>query len=190
MNRSRAAYERRNDAELIRLAPRDSVAFRTLYDRHATAMQQWIYAQVEDATTARELLAETWAAAWRACSRFRGEDDRAGAAWLYTIARNLVIQYHRRQRVATRARRRLQMSTVIEDDGDLEDLPRRLDAAELSPAVREAFAQLSDEQREAIGYRVIGECSYEEIAHEMGISQATARTRVFRGLQVLRGALK
>jgi len=191
MDRSRAAYDRRTDTELIRLARRDSVAFRTLYERHTSTMEQWIYAQVRDKTTARELLAETWAAAWLSCGRFRGEVERdVGAAWLYGIARKLVLQYQRRQRVETKARERLKMRSLGSDDGELDDVPRRVDAENLSPAVREAFQELSFEQQQTIGYRVLEEQTYEETANQLRISETTARTRVFRGLEILRSMLK
>lgn len=190
MNRSRAAYESRSDAELIRLARRDSLAFRLLYQRHASTIEQWIYVQTRDRTTARELLAETWAAAWLSAPRFRGEDDRAGAQWLYGIAKNLVLQYLRRHRVETKARERLQIQNVTWDDGELDDVPRRLDAEKLGPGVREAFSELTWEQQQLLGLRVVGERTYEEVANELGISQTSARVRVLRALQALRRVIR
>jgi DNA-directed RNA polymerase specialized sigma24 family protein len=153
MDSSRAAHERA-DAELIRLARRDAAAFRVLYDRHASTMLQWLYAQVPDRMTAFELLAETWAAAWLGAARFREKDNRAAAAWLYGIARRQVRQYRRHQWVETRARNRLQMRSVSTNDGELDEVPRRLDAANLGPGVREAFQELTIEQQMAIGYYV------------------------------------
>lgn len=151
MDRSRAAYEQ-TDAELIRLARRDPAAFRALYDRHASTMLRWLYAQVPDLTAAYELLAETWAAAWLRAARFREKDDRAAAVWLYRIARRRVRRYRRRRRVETRARKRLGMQKLSPDDGDLGEMPRGLDAASLGPGVREAFQELTAEQQMAIGY--------------------------------------
>jgi DNA-directed RNA polymerase specialized sigma24 family protein len=86
VDRSRPADER-TDAELIRLARGEAAAFRALYDRHASTMLLWLYAQAPDRRTACELLAETWAAAWLGIARFRKKDNRAAAAWLYGIAR-------------------------------------------------------------------------------------------------------
>jgi RNA polymerase sigma-70 factor, ECF subfamily len=190
MNRSRAAHESRSDVELIRLAQRDSVAFRVLYERHASAMEQWIYAQTYDRTTARELLAETWAAIWLNAPRFRDEDNRAGTQWLYGIAKNLLLQYLHRHRVESKARKQLKMRSVSWDDGELDETPRRLDAEKLSPGVREAFARLTWEQQKLLGLRVVRGRTYEEVANELGISQTTARIRVAHALQMLRRVLK
>lgn len=187
MDRSRATYESRSDEELIRLVRRDAAALRVLYDRHAAAMQQWIYVQIQDRPAARELLAETWATVWVRAASFPG---KAGAKWLYGLAKELVEQYLREHRVDTAARERLQMRSVEWDDGELDDVPRRLDAAMLSPGVREAFEELTFEQQRVLGLRLLGERTYEEVANELGISETNARFRVRRALQALRNIIK
>lgn len=160
--------------------------FEELFVRHAMPLRQWLFAQTGDVGVAHELLAETFAQAWRGRRRFRGEGERAGGAWLYGIARNLVFQHRSRGRVESAARRRLSMATASSHDGGIEELAGRIDARELAPVVREAFAELTVEQRRAIDYRVVGELSYEEVAVRLDCSTVTARTRVFRGLETLR----
>ena len=81
------------------------------------------------------------------------------------------------------------MATVTRDDGGIEELPARLDAHELSGEVREAIAGLTAGQRAAIGYRVIDELSYEEVAARLRCSPVSARARVFRGLQSMRSTI-
>jgi RNA polymerase sigma-70 factor (ECF subfamily) len=134
-------------------------------------------------------MAETFAQAWRGARRFRGADERAGAAWLYGIARNLLRQHHRKGRLETRARRRLGMSTLTSYDDEAEDADSRIDARELGPVVREAFAELTPEQQRAVAYRVVDELSYEEIAAQLDCTTNTARSRVFRGLRTLRATV-
>lgn len=160
-----------------------------MFDRHALALRQWLFAQTGDATVSHDLLAETFAQAWRGLGRFRGDDERSGVAWLYGIARHLVSQHHKRGRVETAGRTRLGMATVTRDDGGIEELPARIDAHQLSAEVREAFAGLTTNQRAAIGYRIIDELSYEEVAMRLRCSPVTARARVFRGLRSMRSAI-
>jgi RNA polymerase sigma-70 factor (ECF subfamily) len=178
-----------SDAELIRAARHDPAAFEALFVRHAGALRSWLFAQTGDAGAAQDLLAETFAQAWRGRARFRGEDDRAGVAWLYGIGRNLLFQHYRRGRIETSGRQRLGIRTDIRDDGGLDELQARIDARQLSPGVREAFAELTEEQQRAIAYRVIDELSYEEVAVQLDCAPATARSHVFRGLRTLRTAL-
>jgi RNA polymerase sigma factor (sigma-70 family) len=189
MPSSTAAGRERSDSELILASRKDASAFEELFARHAMPLRQWLFAQTGDAGVAHELLAEAFAQAWRGRRRFRGDGERAGGAWLYGIARNLVFQHRSRGRVESAARRRLSIATASSYDGGIEELVERIDARELGPAVREAFAELTPEQRRAIDYRVVEELSYEEVAARLDCSTVTARTRVFRGLRTLRCAI-
>ena len=54
---------------------------------------------------ALDLTAETFAQAWHASRRFKDMADGSGAPWLFGIARNLVRQYHKHNRIETAARR-------------------------------------------------------------------------------------
>jgi RNA polymerase sigma factor (sigma-70 family) len=182
-------FVEQSDVELIRAARREPAAFEVLFERHAMALRRWLFAQTGDATVSHDLLAETFAQAWRGRRRFRGADERSAVAWLYGIARHLVSQHHKRGRIETAGRRRLGMATVTRDDGGIEELPSRLDAHGLSAELREAFAGLTAGQRAAIGYRVIEELSYEEVAARLRCSPVSARARVFRGLQSMRSAI-
>jgi|ERR1700722_19557020 len=178
-----------SDEELVHCARRDPAAFEVLFERHAALMQRWLIAQCSDAATAHELLAETFALAWREAKRFRGGGEGTAVAWLYGIARNLLRHHYRQGRVQTRARERLALSTQTTHYDDANHIDFVLDARDMAPAVRAAFGELTPDQQAAIRFRVIRELSYEEVARELSCSAVTARTRVFRGLQALRAAV-
>jgi RNA polymerase sigma-70 factor (ECF subfamily) len=153
-------------------------------------MRHWLVAKTRDLAVANDLLAETFAYAWRNARRFRGDGEDSGAAWLFGIARNLELHHHRRGRVESSARARLAMPGLGRTGEMGEEVLSRIDAEGLSPSIRAAFAELTPDQREAIGYRVLGELSYAEVAEQMQSSTVTARTRVHRGLTVLREAIE
>lgn len=188
MEHSRARLAARSDAELIRLARREPEAFRELFARHAAGLQAWFLAKTQDRAVSVELLAETFAQAWQSAPRFRGDDERAGTAWIYGIARNLLLQYLKRQRVQRSARRRLGMELQI-DVGSIEEAERRVDDGYLTAPVRQGFAELNSAQQQAIRYRILDGLSYEEVATRLGVTAGTARTRVFRGLEALRAMI-
>ncbi len=179
-----------SNTELIRAAPSDPAAFEELFERHSIPLHGWLFARTNDLTASRELLSETFAEAWRSAPRFRGENDGSGSAWLYGIAKNRLHKHRERIGAQTAIRKRLGIRAALADDGGLDEIASRLDADIFSDCLREEFAELTTEQQEAIGYRIIDELSYEEVADRVGVDPITVRTRVFRGLQTLRAAMK
>ncbi len=189
MSLPNGADDSSSDADLIRAARGNPAAFEIFVARHARTLERWLTAQTGNPATSHEILAEVFAQAWLSIRRFRGRDERSGAAWLYGIARNLLHQHYRRGRVETAARRRLAMSTSTSYEDGFDAINERIDAHDLGPAVRDAFAELTPEQQDAIAYRVIEDLSYEEVASRLQCSTVTARTRVFRGLHALRTSI-
>jgi RNA polymerase sigma factor (sigma-70 family) len=60
---------------------------------------------------------------------------------------------------------------------------------ELTSMVRRAISQLSPRQARAIVMRYLGQESYEDIARNLGCSQAGARSHVSKALAALKGKL-
>ncbi len=96
----------RTDAELLQAARQDPTAFREFYDRYAVWMRAWLLRQTGSESAALDLTAETFAQAWHASRRFKDMAGGSGAPWLFGIARNLVRQYHKHNRIETAARER------------------------------------------------------------------------------------
>ena len=94
----------RTDAQLIVAASKDPLAFREFYDRYAAWVKSWFQRQTGSDTAALDLTAETFAQAWYASKRFKDMADGSGAPWLFGIARNLLRQYHKHNRIETAAR--------------------------------------------------------------------------------------
>ena len=170
-----------DDAELILRSRDDPAAFRILYERLAPGLLRYLYARVRDAEVAADLLAETFAAGYERRRSFR-ETGRPGAAWLYGIARNEVSHYFRRQAVNDRAVRRLGLLVPPLDDESIAAIEALSDVDGQAPALHAAMAQMSETEREAVELRVVAELGYDEIAARLGCSEASARTRVHRGL--------
>ncbi|HXO06497.1 MAG TPA: sigma-70 family RNA polymerase sigma factor [Solirubrobacteraceae bacterium] len=102
-------------------------------------------------------------------------------AWLFGIARHLLINAARRGRVAADSRVRLGMARVTPDDEQLAQVDER------SPVdLAAALAEMPSDQREAVVRRVVLEQDYPVIADELRCSEQVARKRVSRGLAFLR----
>lgn len=170
----------RSDAELIVASRGDPHAFRELYDRWADTLFAYFYRRVSNAEVAADLLAETFAAAWVARSRF-SDLGKPGGAWLYGIARRELSHYFRHERVELRAVRRLGIEVPALDAESVAAI-EALEADGDRTILTDAMGRLSVSERDAVQLRVIGELDYPEIAAQLRCSEAAARTRVHRGL--------
>src|ERR671916_2247187 len=153
----------RTDAELLHAARTDPQAFREFYDRYAVWVRSWFERQTGSDSAALDLTAETFAQAWRMLRRFKDMADGSGAPWLFGIARNLVRQYHKHNRIETAARERLGLPLAFAECEDYERVDERISAHAMGPALRLAMKALPREQRRALELRVIHQLDYEEV---------------------------
>jgi RNA polymerase sigma factor (sigma-70 family) len=169
-----------SDADLIRAAESDAAAFGALYERHALRVYLWSRQRLEWA--ASDLTAETFAQAWLSRDRFR--DQRGGSAlpWLLGIARNVLRETIRHDRVETRARERLGLPLDLATEDGYAAVEDRL-----SPrtALVAALEQLPEHEREALELRVLDELPYDQVAERLAIRPTAARLRVSRALRRL-----
>ncbi len=175
----------RTDAELLLAARQDPTAFSEFYDRYAVWMRAWLLRQTGSESAALDLTAETFAQAWHASRRFKDMADGSGAPWLFGIARNLVRQYHKHNRIETAARERLGLPLAFAECEDYERVDERDEATVLGPRLRSGVRSLPSEQRRALQLRVVHGLPYEEVAGRLGCSQNAARLRVSRALRAL-----
>ena len=158
--------------------------FGEFYEEHVVAVTAYVARRVGRADLTFDVVAETFA---RALEHRADYDPKRGAevAWLFGIARNVLIDSVRRGRVADAARRHLGMSAVTLDDEQLARIEERgqIDLAE-------ALSALPRDQREAVIRRVLAEEPYTTIAQRLGCSEQVVRQRVSRGLAALRHNLE
>jgi RNA polymerase sigma-70 factor (ECF subfamily) len=172
-----------------RVMPLTAQDITDLYDRHAEAMLAFLVRRTWNPEAAVDILAESFATAFEARRQFRGEDSQAALAWLHGIARHQLADYFRRQQVQRRALARMGIELRSLTDVEYDRIEELAGSRELRDSVARQVDALPQDQREAVRLRVVGEETYECVAHTLGISQDTARARVSRGLRALRVAL-
>jgi RNA polymerase sigma factor (sigma-70 family) len=175
----------RTDAELLKAASEDPQAFREFYDRYAVWIRSWFVRHTGSDPASLDLTAETFAQAWHASRRFRDEADGSGAPWLFGIARNLLRQYHKHNRIESAARERMGLPVLSAECEDYERVDERSEAGALAPLLRLAVQALPAEQRRALELRVVHGLPYEAVAGRLGCSTNAARLRVSRALRAL-----
>jgi RNA polymerase sigma factor (sigma-70 family) len=167
----------------VALSP-DEVA--QLYRDHAPALLGFLGRRVLLAEVAVDLMAETFARAYRDRESFRGEGAEEALAWVYGIARHVLASYARRGAVERRALRALGVQRRALTDAEYDRVEELAGLAALRDRIDGELDALETGQRDAVRLRVLEERPYDEVAHELGVSEQTARARVSRALRALR----
>ena len=163
--------------------------FERFYRRHGEPMLVFFARRTFDADVALELTAETFATAYANRANFRGKTAEEAGAWLYAIARSQLHGFYKRGEINRRHLARLGLQVPQYSDEDLERVETLAGLTTLRRDIGALFHGLPSSQRAAVHLRVFEECSYDEVARRLDISEQTARARVSRGLRALRAQL-
>lgn len=155
---------------------------RSLQDRYGGGLRLFAYRALGDWETAEEVLQDTLVRAWRAADRFDPERANAGT-WLYAIARNLIIDQHRRRASRPQA-------VEAEADALPDEDPSALDRALEAWQVADALRQLSPDHRTALMETYYRGASIGQAARKLGVPPGTVKSRVHYALRNLRLVLE
>ena len=153
---------------------------RALHDEHSAALWRFVLRLTGDRQLAEDVVQEALLRAWKH-PEILAQGEAAARSWLYTVARNIVIDDRR----SARHNREFGTDEVPERaHGDRTD--QVLDAWLLS----EALSTLSHDHRAVIVHAYYGGRSVAEIAELLGIAQGTVKSRMHYGMRALKLALQ
>jgi RNA polymerase sigma-70 factor (ECF subfamily) len=164
--------------------------FVALYRRESPMLLTFCARRVLDGETALDLVAETFAQAFRGRKGFRGTTEVEARAWLLTIARRQIARFLERGALDRKLVHKVGMQVPAMAPDEIAEVERRAGLPELRSLIGGELAKLTDDQRVALRLRVVEERSYEEVAEQLGVTEATARARVSRGLRAMSTALE
>ena len=160
----------------------DTIALKRLWDEHAAALWRYACRLTGDPAHAEDVVQETLLRAWqRPHVLNNGQSPRA---WLFTVARNMVIDDRRSARFR---------NELISRDGAGPAEPAGPDEAGgvLNRAlIGDAMAQLSAEHRAVVGRSYYRGWTTAQIAADLGIAEGTVKSRLHYALRGLRQALQ
>ena len=158
--------------------------FSKIYDKYIDKIYRFVFLKVNSPEVAEDLTSETFLRGWQTFkiqnSKFRIQNP---PAFLYQIARNLVVDYYRekgRVQVVSADYRIIDPRINLEEKANLNSDFEQ---------VRRALANLKDEYQDVIIYRYLDELSVPEIAKVMEKSEGTIRVLIHRALAALRNEL-
>ncbi|MDD2695957.1 MAG: RNA polymerase sigma factor [Anaerolineales bacterium] len=149
------------DSELILAAQKNSSLFQAIYDRWAVRVYQYFYHRTGEMTSAEDLTSQLFFAAYQALPRYQHRGHFA--AWLFTIARNLVKEHYRKQRREVpldMARHMMSPSELAVPTDPAEEYAHSDEIRQLVQLVR----SLPEEERELIRLRYVANLSFADMA--------------------------
>lgn len=169
-----------------RRAALDADGLDALYRDHARQLLIYFARRTMDAEAATDLVAETFASAFRDRRQFRGHTRDEAAGWLFGIARHQLSNFYRRGSVEREAMRRVSVERRDLTAEEIERIDDLAGIAELRGHVRRRLSELDPADQDILRLRIVEERDYEEIATSLGVKEDAVRARVSRALKRLR----
>jgi len=163
--------------------------FSKIYDKYIEKIYRFVFLKVSSPEVAEDLTSETFLRGWMAFREQRTKNNEQRTkienppAFLYQIARNLVVDYYRQKG----------RTQVVSADYRIIDprinLEERANLNSDFEQVRHALTNLKEDYQNVIIYRYLDELSVPEIAKVMQKSEGTVRVLLHRALNALRNEL-
>jgi RNA polymerase sigma-70 factor (ECF subfamily) len=168
--------------QVLRAQKGDEGAIRDLYLRYKTNVFRYLFYQIGDSLAAEDLTSEVFIRMIKGLPSFQPRGSFQ--AWLYQIAHNLAIDYHRKEKANDRLP--LLEDLVADGDNPPETVEHQLDNQNL----QKALAQLNQAQREVLVLRFVLAMPIEQTAQAMKCSEDAVKGLQRRGLTALRQMLE
>ena len=162
----------------------DLSAFPTLMERHRDPVMGFLVNRVGE--DAEDLFQETWS---RVGSKLHSYNDVGSfRAWVFQIARRLVIDHHRRK--SARITLVLPADTTTPSSVEHQQPFSHVAASNISDALNHALSSMAEPTAEVVRLRLIEGQSFKSIAAHQGVPINTALGRMHRGLKRIRATLE
>lgn len=193
--------------ELLRDAETgNATAINALLNRHRDALRRMIDLRMDNALQRRvdasDIVQDVMVEANRRLAQYLQDPAMPFHLWLRNMAKDRLIDAHRRHRVAVRRSldREQPLTTAPGADQSTLDLAAQLCDPALTPAAaalrqelalkfHQAIAQLSEPDREVILMRHFEQLTNQEVAETLTLSEAAASMRYLRAIKRLRAVL-
>jgi RNA polymerase sigma-70 factor, ECF subfamily len=156
-----------------------------LYDRHQERIFRYVRSRVYDHQLAQDLTGDIFVRMVTNLKQYE-ESGYPFTAWLYRIARNLIVDHHRKED--------RYMSVPIEQVYHVSTTDYEPAVAVEQQLSRErlhlALEKIDETQREVIRLRFLAGLSLQEVADTLGKTVGAIKAQQYRGLLALRVAIK
>lgn len=154
--------------------------FSKIYDQYVTKIYRFIYLKVSSQEAAEDLSSEVFVRTWET---YRSKSTKIEniQAYLYQIARNVVVDHYRARKIRT---------VSVEETAEIVDPADSLQGqAVLSmemDRIQKALATMQGDYQDLIIWRYLDELSVPEIAQITGKTEDNVRVGIHRAIQSLK----
>ncbi len=170
----------------------DNSAFAILQRKYNSIVYSLIRRMVKSEEDVQDLVQETFIKAYNALSSF--QPAFSFSAWLYRIASNNCIDFHRKKRVQIISLNQKHFDSNEEEEIEIEDnsyLPDlKLINDEKKLALQEAFDKLPDNYKAIMKLRHEEDLDYNEISVKLNLPLGTVKAHLFRARKQMYDYLK
>jgi RNA polymerase sigma-70 factor (ECF subfamily) len=164
-------------------ATAEAALMTALYDEHAAVLWRYALRLTGDASQAEDVVQETLLRAWQH-PEVIGDTERSARAWLFTVARNMIIDDRRS------ARYRNVVASTDEEGAPEQSTPDEVNSALDRLLIADAMAQLSAEHRAVIDRSYYRGWTTAQTAKDLGIAEGTVKSRLHYAVRALRLTLQ
>jgi RNA polymerase sigma-70 factor, ECF subfamily len=162
--------------------------FTRLYAEHQPAIHAYLVGRTGDREAARDLLQEVFLRAWRHLDAWCELPADRQRAWLFTVARNLVIDAHRDRAGANAAWAALECAARTTAPV-AEEPEASLELRERVVLLERAIQRLPERLRVVLSLHVVGELTSSQVGELLGEPAGTIRYRLSQARRQLAEAL-
>ena len=161
----------------------EAVSVRTLYDDHAAALWRYAMRLTGDQARAEDVVQETLLRAWQH-PEVTDDPERSARAWLFTVARNMIIDERRSSRF------RNEVSSLDSSAAPEQASPDEVNSALDRMLIGDALAQLSPDHRAVVRRSYYLGWTTTQIADDLGIAEGTVKSRLHYAVRTMRLTLQ
>lgn len=152
--------------------------FGILYDKYIEKIYSFVFFRVNHKESTQDIVSDVFFKALNKINRF-DMNKASFSTWLYSIARNSVIDYYRGKKSDIS----IDDLTVKAEDSDVES---EIDCRLKLDEIKKYLDEFSPLQQEIITMRIWDELSYKEIKQVMNMSEGALKMTVARILKKIR----
>ena len=168
---------------ILRQMPHSRKIYSDIYDKYVDKIYRFVVLKVKSPEIAEDLWSEVFLRGWQAFQRNSSKIENI-QAFLYQIARNLLIDHYRE--VGQTQLVSVEYAPITDVSQDLEE--KALLQSDLEQ-VKAALANIKEEYREVIIWYYLDEFKVPEIAKILNKSEGTVRVLIHRALKALKTKL-